>query len=148
MLIDTNLIIYAINSASPKHNQAKRFLSQNQSDLIVAHQNILEGMRVLTHAKFSHPMTFFQAEKAVDAIAKAATIISPTEETLPIAMVLMHKYTRAANRIFDAYLVATMLTHGIKKIATDNDRDFTMYEEIAVLNPFRVSGNGQELDRG
>lgn len=142
MLIDTNLIIYAINSASPKHNQAKRFLSQNQSSLIVAHQNILEGMRVLTHAKFSHPMTFFQAEKAVDAITKVATIISPTEETLPIAVVLMHKYTRAANRIFDAYLVATMLTHGIKKIATDNDRDFTMYEEVTVLNPFRVSGNG------
>ncbi len=142
MLIDTNLIIYAINSASPKHDQAKRFLNQNQSNLIVAHQNIFEAMRVLTHTKFSHPMTFFQAHKAVDAIAEAATIISPTEETLSIAVALMHKYTRAANRIFDAYLVATMLTHGIKKIATDNDRDFTMYEEITVLNPFRVLGNG------
>lgn len=87
-------------------------------------------------------MTFFQAEKAVDAIAKATTVIAPTEETLPIAVRLMHKYTRSANRIFDAYLVATMLTHGIKKIATDNDRDFTMYEEVTVLNPFRVSGNG------
>ena len=142
MLIDTNLIIYAINSASPKHTQAKRFLSKNQSDLIVAHQNILEGMRVLPHAKFSHPMTFFQAEKAVNTIAKAATVVAPTEETLAIAVILMHKYSRAANRIFDAYLVATMLTHGIKKIATDNDRDFTMYEEITVVNPFRVSGNG------
>lgn len=142
MLIDTNLIIYAINSASPKHNQAKRFFSQNQSNLLVAHQNILEAMRVLTHTKFSHPITFFQAEKAVDSIAQAAIVISPTEETLAIAMMLMRKYDRAANRIFDAYLVATMLTHGIKKIVTDNDRDFTMYEEITVLNPFRVSGNG------
>ncbi len=142
MLIDTNLIIYAINSASPKHDQTKRFLSENQNNLIVAHQNILEGIRVLTHAKFSHPMTFFQAAKAVDGITLSATVIAPTEETLPIARALMHKYTRDANRIFDAYLVATMLTHGIKKIATDNDRDFTMYEEITVLNPFRPSGNG------
>ncbi len=143
MLIDTNLIVYAINSASPKHNQAKRFISQNQSNLIVAHQNILEGMRVLTHAKFSHPMTFFQADKAVDAIAEAAMIISPTEETLPIAVALMHKYTRAANRVFDAYLVATMITHDVREIATDNERDFTLYTEITVINPFRPAGNGR-----
>lgn len=142
MLIDTNLIIYAINSASPKHARAKQFLLDEQNSLVVADQNILEAMRVLTHGKFAHPLSFFEADKAVNAIAQAATVISPTEETLPIALMLMRKYDRAANRIFDAYLVATMLTHGIKKIATDNDRDFTIYEEIRVRNPF-PSGRGQ-----
>lgn len=142
MLIDTNIIIYAINSASPKNNQAKQFLLDQQDNIVVAHQNVLEAMRVLTHGKFSHSMTFFQAEKAVDAIARATTVIAPTEETLPIAVALMHKYTRAANRIFDAYLVATMLTHAIREIATDNERDFVLYTEIRVMNPFRISGNG------
>ncbi len=142
MLIDTNIIIYAINSASPKHLLAKQFFLEQQEDLVVADQNILEAMRVLTHGKFAHPMSFFQADNAVNAIAVAATVISPTEETLPIAIMLMRKYERAANRIFDAYLAATMLTHDIKQIATDNERDFMMYEEIAVLNPFKP-GRGQ-----
>lgn len=142
MLIDTNIIIYAINKSSPKHARAKQFLTQEQNNLVVAHQNILEALRVLTHAKFASPMSFSAAETSVTAITNAATIIVPTEETIAIAIALMHKYTRAANRIFDAYLVATMLTHDMKRIATDNERDFTMYEEIAVLNPFRVSGNG------
>lgn len=142
MLIDTNLIIYAINSASPKHDQAKQFLLDNKRDLIVAHQNILEAIRVLTHPKFSYPMIFLKAEKAVNAIARAAIIVCPTDETLPIAVMLMHKYSRASNRIFDAYLVATMITHGIKQIATDNDRDFTLYSEITTINPFRSGGNG------
>lgn len=141
MLIDTNLIIYAINSASPKHAQAKQFLLDHQDSLTVTHQNILESMRVLTHPRFSRPMTFSKAEKAVMAIAGAVTIVSPTDETFPIAVALMHKYTRAANRIFDAYLVATMLTHGMKEIATDNERDFTLYSEIKVINPFHSSGN-------
>lgn len=141
MLIDTNLIIYAINSASPKHDQAKQFLLDNKRDLIVAHQNILEAVRVLTHPKFSHPMIFLKAEKSVNAITRATIIVSPTDETLPIAIMLMHKYSRGSNRIFDAYLVATMITHGIKQIATDNDRDFTLYTEITTINPFRSGGN-------
>ncbi len=140
MLIDTNLIIYAINSASPKHEQAKQFLTQEHHSLVVADQNILEALRVLTHAKFSHPMTFSRAEKAVDGIASASKIVAPTEETLPIARALMHKYARAANRIFDAYLVATMLTHAIGEIATDNERDFKVFKEIMVTNPFRSTG--------
>ncbi|MBI4062418.1 PIN domain-containing protein [Candidatus Gottesmanbacteria bacterium] len=142
MLIDTNLIIYAINRASPKHKRAKQFLVQNQHNLAVADQNILEALRVLTHPKFSRPMTFFQAAKAVDGITLAAKIVAPTEETLPIARALMDTYTRAENRVFDAYLVATMLSHDIQEIATDNERDFIMYKEIAVINPFKSSGNG------
>lgn len=79
MLIDTNIIIYAINSASSKHHLAKEFLARQQDNLIVAHQNILEAIRVLTHPKCSFPMSFSAAEKAVTAIANAATIIAPTE---------------------------------------------------------------------
>lgn len=142
MLIDTNLIIYAINKSSPKHARAKQFLTQEQNNLIVAHQNILEALRVLTHEKFASPMSFAAAETSVAAITNAAIVVVPTEETIAIAIALMHKYTRAANRIFDAYLVATMLTHNIKNIATDNERDFVLYAEIAVINPFRSSGNG------
>ncbi|MBI4066482.1 type II toxin-antitoxin system VapC family toxin [Candidatus Gottesmanbacteria bacterium] len=141
MLIDTNLIIYAINTASPKHSRAQQFLRDNQNLLAVAHQNILESIRVLTHEKFSHPMTFAKAEKAVMAIVSVMAIISPAEETLPIALMLMEKYAQAANRIFDVYLVATMLTHGIKEIATDNDRDFNVLKEISVFNPFSSRGN-------
>lgn len=142
MLIDTNIIIYAINSASPKHTRAKQFLLDHQDNLILAHQNVLEAIRVLTHPKFSNPLSFSQAEKAVTAIAQAATVIAPVQDSLAIAIGLMHAYGRSQNRIFDAYLVATMLSHGIKKIATDNERDFVLFAEITVMNPFQASDRG------
>jgi predicted nucleic acid-binding protein len=138
MLIDTNILIYAINTSSPKHGSAQQFLRERRANLVVADQNVLEALRVLTHGKYSHPITFFQAEKAVTAMVSAMTIVSPNEETLPTAILLMQKYARAANRIFDAYLVATMLTHGVKEIATDNERDFQIFAEISVFNPFNL----------
>ena len=57
MLLDSNILVYAINVRSPKNQVAQKFLQENLKELVVAHQNILETMRVLTHPKFPHPLS-------------------------------------------------------------------------------------------
>lgn len=49
MLIDSNILVYAINILSPKHKKAQNFLQENITKLEIAHQNIFETLRVLTH---------------------------------------------------------------------------------------------------
>lgn len=136
MLADTNILIYAINIRSPKHKTAQKFLKENSSYLEFAHQNVFEAIRVLTHKKFSNPMSLASALKAILAIVHSGSVISPNETSFYTALELVKKHKLEGNRIFDAYLVATALSNDINTIATDNTKDFKKYKEIKIFNPF------------
>ncbi|MDP3758439.1 MAG: type II toxin-antitoxin system VapC family toxin [Candidatus Daviesbacteria bacterium] len=136
MLIDTNILIYAINEDSPKHKLAKEFLSWNKQTLVISHQVILEAIRVLTHPRFSKPMQSASAVKSVSAIAAACQIIIPNYQTYYLTLELINKFSLSGNRIFDAYLASTAITNEIYQIATDNVRDFKKFKEVKVVNPF------------
>ena len=136
MLIDSNILIYAINSSSPKHKRAQQFLQENRKVLMIAHQNIFELLRVLTHSKFQNPMKHNEAIEAIERILDVSTIISPDYRTHRITLELVQKYTMVSNQVFDAYLVATALSNGINTIATDNVKDLKKFSEISVINPF------------
>lgn len=136
MLIDSNILVYAINRRSPKHKAAQIFLQNNIRHLEVAHQNILEALRVLTHPKFPYSMTIHHALKAIDNILKSCRVICPTEKTHYITLLLIKKNKLVSDQIFDAYLAATALSNGITTIATDNTRDFKKFKEIKLMNPF------------
>ncbi len=136
MLIDTNILIYSVNLDSIKHKQSKKFLNDNLGKLEITHQNIFEAIRVLTHKKFSHPMSLEKALSAVLPIAKSFSMISPNQNAIYLALEFIKNYKLSGNRIFDAYLVATALSNGISTIATDNTRDFKKFKEVKLVNPF------------
>lgn len=137
MLIDTNILVYAINADSPKNKTAQLFLKKQLDHLDISHQNIFEALRVLTHPKFSHPMTSSQAQKALEEIIKASTIIYPNYKTHHVALELITKHKLFGNQIFDGYLAATALSNEICEIATDNVKDFQKFVEIKVIDPFK-----------
>lgn len=136
MLIDSNILIYSINSSSPKHEDAQYFLQNNVGKLKVTHQNIFETLRVLTHSKFPNPMKINEAVKAVENILQACDIISPDYKTHRIALELIRKYKIVSNQTFDAYLVATAISNGIDTLSTDNIEDLQRFSEITIINPF------------
>jgi len=137
MLIDSNILVYSINSSSPKHKTAQQFLQNNVNSLDLAHQNIFESLRVLTHPKFVHPMPIKDALTALNNIADNCNIIFPDYKTHRIALEIISKYKLSSDQVFDAYLTATALSNDIEIIATDNEKDFKQFEEIKVLNPFK-----------
>ncbi|MBI4096532.1 MAG: PIN domain-containing protein [Candidatus Levybacteria bacterium] len=136
MLIDTNILVYSINLDSLKYKQAKEFINNNLGRLEIAHQNILEAIRVLTHKKFSNPRKLKEALSSTLSIAQSCSLISPNQNTLYLALELIKKHNLSGNRIFDAYLTATALSNGITSIATDNTRDFKKFNGIKTINPF------------
>lgn len=136
ILVDSNVLIYAINSSSPKHMAAQAFLQTHVGKMSVAHQNILESLRVLTHKKFPNPMTPASAITVVNSIVERCYVIAPEPGTHHIAMAFIQKHKLAGDKIFDAYLAATALSIGITTIATDNVKDFLAFEGITAINPF------------
>jgi len=137
VLVDSNILIYAINSSSPKNLRAQQFLRENTGEFALAHQNILEALRVLTHPKFPTPMRIKDAIDAVSQIADAAQVIFPSLETYHLAVVLIEEYKITADKIYDAYLVATMIANCISEIVTDNQKDFRYFPQLKVINPFK-----------
>lgn len=136
MLVDSNILVYAINKKSPKYKKAVKFLEDNKFELVLAHQNILETIKVLTQKKYSHPISSELATNSVSLIANAGRVISPNNITYPIVLDYVKKFKLSGNRIFDAYLAATALSNGIYEIATDNIKDFQKFKEVKVINPF------------
>ncbi len=137
MLVDSNILVYAINSSSPKHKKAQEFLQENTDKLIVSHQNILESIRVLTHRKFENPMKIDKAVIAIEDIVGSFQVAYPDFKTITTALNFIKKYQLSADLVFDAYLVATAISNGIFEIATDNVRDLEKFREIKVVNPFK-----------
>src|SRR3989344_6097537 len=117
MLVDTNILVYAINADSSRHKTAKAFLNEFKTDLEVAHQNILESLRVLTHPKYSKVMNAKDALEAVLSITSAYRLISPALQTVYIALELIKKYHFKSDQVFDCYLTATALSNNIDTIA-------------------------------
>lgn len=136
ILVDSNILVYAINRSSPKHLAAQQFLQSNAGNLVLAQQNILETLRVMTHKKFTNPMPEDEAVAAVTAIADVCRIIAPDLTTYHLVQMLIKEHRLTGNSIFDAYLAATALSSGVLVIATDNQKDFIIFKDIKVINPF------------
>lgn len=136
ILVDSNILIYAINRSSPKQKVAQDFLQTNVGHLVIAHQNVFESLRVLTHTKFQTPMSPSDAIAAISAITEHCRIIAPGYETLEITLALAKKHTLTGDKIFDTYLAATALSAGVTAIATDNTKDFP-FKEVTIVNPFK-----------
>jgi len=136
MLVDSNILIYAINSSSPKHRMAQEFLQTQANNIVIAHQNIFESLRLLTHKKFPNPMLSSNAIRAINAIAEHCQVVAADQGAHHIALALIQKHNLVGDKVFDAYLAATALSVGINTVATDNTKDFSDFEGLILINPF------------
>ncbi len=139
MLVDSNVLVYALNIDSPKNLAARKFLLKCNGNFCVAQQNIFETLRIVTHQKFPKPMPISQAVTEVNNIVGVGYVINPNPETLQLAMKLLKRYHISGKKIFDGYLVATMVANGESVIATDNEADFAQFAGIKVINLFAKS---------
>lgn len=136
MLIDSNVLVYALNVDSPKHLASRLFLEKNIKEAVVAHQNILETTRIMTHPVFPKTLSVKMVTKAIEQMTRAMKVIHPNGETLATFREMVQKYGEGGNKVFDLYLASTALTNGVKEIATDNVKHFSVFEEMRVVNPF------------
>ena len=127
MLVDSNVIVYSINNRSPKQGAAQHFLNTSSQESVFAQQNVLEALRILTHPKYPERMPVSKAVRAIGNILGKGSVVSPAHDTYLFALELIKQYGLSGNKIFDAYLVATMLSLGLDEIATDNERDFNKF---------------------
>lgn len=141
LLFDTNVLVYAHNKKSKYFNVAYSLLKivqEGKLKAVVAHQNLLEFYAIVTNPdRVEKPLSQTQAKREVqNYLGSRFNIIQPNEKTLGLFIELL-RAKRVRNReVFDCYLVATMLSNGVKTIYTANEKDFQKYPEIRAANPF------------
>jgi len=142
-VIDTNLLLYAVNADSGDHARAREFLNQARASAqtyFVTEGICYEFLRVSTHSRvFPRPLLAHDALTFLQVFLEA-----PNTQILSISdkhwdwlnHVLQGLHQPAGNLFFDLRTAALMREHGIHTIHTA-DTDFLQIAEIEVINPLK-----------
>ena len=141
VLFDTNILVYVHNRASLYHKTAYLLETQvleGKLQAAISTQNILEFYSTVTSPqKINLPLSPQEAGRVIhDYLASPFQIIHPHAGDFDRALYFSIERKIKGRKIFDLYLIATMLSNGIETIYTANDKDFRIFKEINAINPF------------
>jgi toxin-antitoxin system PIN domain toxin len=139
ILVDVNLLIYAIDADSPHHARARRWLEETLSgDTWVAlpWTVILAFLRITTRRGIlRNPLPPQDAIDYVDAWLRQPYVraVASGENHWPVLRSLLQASGMAGNLTSDAHLAALALEHGCTIASADND--FRRFAGVTHLNP-------------
>ncbi len=141
-VVDTNILLYAADRASPHHKQARSLLETHTArsePWAVTWSVVYEFLRVVTHPRvFESPWSVAEALEFVSVLLDTPSLVVLTEgpQHLAVLQALLHEEPSAAgNLLHDAHIVALMREHGIGQIQT-LDKHFDQFNGIERINPF------------
>lgn len=128
ILLDTNILVYAIDKGSPFHLQAVALLHNQNFNFSVTTKVISEYFAVCSKLgiALSDAFTLYRS------VCQNTQILFPTANSLAIFEGLLQKYQPKGNRVFDLEIVAVAVANQVPEIATKNVQDFAGITEIAV----------------
>lgn len=139
IIVDVNLLIYAVNQDAPDHQKAKSWLqgvlSRNETvglPWIV----LLAFLRLTTRAGlFQKPLSVNASFDLIDAWLRhsSVTVPEPTLRHLETMRDLISPLGTAGNLTSDAYLAALAIEHGAELCSADND--FGRFPRLRWRNP-------------
>lgn len=139
MLVDTNILLYAVDESSAQHDRSRSWLEEqlNGTRRVGLPWQCLTGyLRIATHPRaFDRPLTAAQAMSDVEAwlAAPAAWIPLPTSAHAEVLGNVLRRHGVTADLVPDARLVALALEHGLTVCSADTD--FARFPEVEWLDP-------------
>ncbi|MBI5614519.1 type II toxin-antitoxin system VapC family toxin [Candidatus Gottesmanbacteria bacterium] len=135
-LVDTNILVYGFDKTSLYYPKAREFFQQSAEtklSLVVAHQNILEVIRVFTKGYgLSRHDVLMRLQGLIEDLG--IKVISPMDDTLGFFYQFIDKKSQVID-MFDYYLASTMKSNGIDQLFTVNTKDFKDVPGLVVVNP-------------
>jgi toxin-antitoxin system PIN domain toxin len=139
MLIDANLLLFAVDVSAPNHERASAWLTEQLNGdrrVGLPWESLTAFVRVATHPRASEqPLKPDDAWQFVIDWLSAPTVWVPvpTEQHADVLGGLVRKYHLAGNLIPDAHLAAMAIEHGLEVCSADTD--FARFPEIHWRNP-------------
>lgn len=139
ILVDANILIYAVNRDADQHRKARNWLEQalsGSTEIGFAWIVILAFIRVTTRAGImARPLHFTHALSYVDGWLSQsnAILVSPGERHWPIFRNLLSGTGSAGNLTSDVHLAALAVEYGAEIYSADYD--FRRFTGITHINP-------------
>jgi toxin-antitoxin system PIN domain toxin len=139
VLLDANVLLYAADSSSTRHEACARWLERGfggQRRIALPWQTIGAFLRISTHPRvFRQPLTSREAWAMVDQWLAAPVCWVPeaTERTAAILGRLVTNLDLTGNLITDAQLAALAIEHGLAVVSVDSD--FARFPDVRWINP-------------
>jgi uncharacterized protein len=139
IIVDVNLLIYAVNRDAPDHKRAKAWLEATVSgpETVGMPWTVLLAFLRLTTRRglFQNPLTVTAAFDLVDAWLQQPSVIVPEPGTRHLHTMrdLVGPLGFAGNITMDAHLAALAIEHGAELCSTDGD--FGRFSRLRWRNP-------------
>lgn len=139
ILVDVNLLIYAVDKDSPHHRRARAWLERTLSGTTVLGLPwivLLAFLRITTRPGILRkPLPPDDALAYVDSWLKQpyVELVAPGENHWPILRSLLRASGTAGNLTSDAHIAALALEHGYSIFSADND--FKRFAGTTFVNP-------------
>lgn len=139
IVVDANILIYAVNADSPQHLQARGWLEESLSGSInlgLSWMTALAFLRITTRpGVFQFPLEPREALTYVDSWLEAPPVIllSPGDKHWQILRRLLSVTGMAGNLTSDAYLAALALERDATIASADSD--FQRFPGLRYVNP-------------
>lgn len=139
MLVDANLLLFAVDEHSPWHRAARAWVEEALNGprrVGLPWQTLGAFLRIATHPRAADvPLGPDEAWGQVEAWlgAPAAWIPQPTAAHAEVLGSLIRSYQLRSNMVPDAQLAAVAIEHGLTIFSADTD--FARFSEIRWVNP-------------
>jgi len=139
MIVDANVLLYAVDTRSPFHRSAKDWLESSLNEparVGLPWASLLAFQRISTHPRASvSPLSASQAWSFVaDWLDADATWVPvPGERHAEILRDLIVAGDLRGNLVTDAHLAALAIEHGVGICSADSD--FARFPQISWVNP-------------
>ena len=141
MIVDANVLLYAVDAGSPFHRSAKDWLESSLNEptrLGLPWASLLAFQRISTHPRAAvSPLSPNQAWSFVaDWLDADATWVPvPGERHAEILHDLIVAGDLRGNLVTDAHLAALAIEHGVAVCSADSD--FARFRQISWVNPLQ-----------
>jgi hypothetical protein len=138
--LDVNILLYASDTSSPHHEQAKSFIESciaGQEVFYLGWPTMMGYLRIATHsAVFDHPLSPEEAMANTDTLLDLPHVrfLSEDEEFWAVYRATTADVPTRGNLVPDAHLAALLRLHGVKTLYT-HDRDFLKFPFLDVRDP-------------
>ena len=132
VLVDTNVLVYALDADSMYFQASQIFLLDTSNQLFTTSKNIAEFLSVVT--RFPNRISIEQALIAVNDFTRFIQIIFPDNHSFAVFQKLLIGYKTSGLMIHDMEIASIALSNNIVQIATFNKKDFAHVKELQLID--------------
>ncbi len=139
ILVDANILLYAEDSLSARHDRAREWWDAQLSGtetVCLCWQVLTAFVRIATNARLhERPLTRAEATERVDSwlAQPCVRLVTETDRHREILFELMDEADATGNLVMDAHLAALSIENGC--VLCSSDRDFARFPSLKWENP-------------